>query len=375
MIGRRRRRHDGGNLADMTDAPFPRLFGLRLILAVLAVPALAHGDRPASSCRSATARFRTRPRVGWIWACHVDPIGRGATATGRGSTRHTAPSTSPPRSRSRGSAHGRIGSGSRARRQTHVSRSTIFPATRPASFPIRAAIPPFATTPTRTARGARIFVIALPAHPRLAARAHCAPGAVGIMLTGVALFNALDAPGRDAVAHETQDRCHGHPQRGGVYHYHNLSNCIADKPGRRRQFAAGRLRARRLRHLRPLLARPAAHQRRSRRLPWHDQRDRLGRPKVKMYHYVATADFPYTVGCLRGDYDRSIMRRIGGPPPGPTWRSRSTRSRFLRASARPAGCGPPPFDGRRRADYFPRGALTSRTMIQIGMTITAPSRK
>ena len=47
----------------------------------------------------------------------------------------------------------------------------------------------------------------------------------------MALFNALDAPGRDAVAHETQDRCHGHPQQNGVYHYHSLTNCIADKPG------------------------------------------------------------------------------------------------------------------------------------------------
>ena len=98
--------------------------------------------------------------------------------------------------------------------------------------------------------------------------------------------------------------------------------------------------------------------------------------KVKMYHYVATADFPYTAGCLRGDYDRSIMRRIGGPPPGPPGRRGPRGRRFLRASARPAGIWAAAL--RRPAaalNYFPRGALTSRTMIQIGMTITAPSRK
>jgi hypothetical protein len=75
------------------------------------------------------------------------------------------------------------------------------------------------------------FRIELPAHPKLAAQPRCAPPVVGILLSGVALFNALDAPGRDAVAHETQDRCQGHPQQSGVYHYHSLSSCLADRSG------------------------------------------------------------------------------------------------------------------------------------------------
>ncbi|MEJ2626152.1 MAG: hypothetical protein P8Z80_16985 [Pseudolabrys sp.] len=45
--------------------------------------------------------------------------------------------------------------------------------------------------------------VALPAHPTFAARPHCALGAVGILLTGVPLFNALDAPGRDAAGNST----------------------------------------------------------------------------------------------------------------------------------------------------------------------------
>ena len=43
------------------------------------------------------------------------------------------------------------------------------------------------------------------------------------MLTGNVFFNALDAVGRDAVAHEIQDACEGHPERSSLYHYHNLS--------------------------------------------------------------------------------------------------------------------------------------------------------
>jgi hypothetical protein len=56
----------------------------------------------------------------------------------------------------------------------------------------------------------------------------CMGGEVGIMLTGVALFNGFDAGGRDAGAWEVQDDCGGHPQVTGEYHYHTLSSCITD---------------------------------------------------------------------------------------------------------------------------------------------------
>jgi hypothetical protein len=56
----------------------------------------------------------------------------------------------------------------------------------------------------------------------------CMGGEAGIMLTGVALFNAFDAGGRDAGAWEIQDSCSGHPQKDGEYHYHTLSSCIKD---------------------------------------------------------------------------------------------------------------------------------------------------
>jgi hypothetical protein len=48
----------------------------------------------------------------------------------------------------------------------------------------------------------------------------------GIMLTGVALFNAFNAGGRDAGTWEVQDSCDGHIQMDGIYHYHTLSSCI-----------------------------------------------------------------------------------------------------------------------------------------------------
>ncbi len=45
-------------------------------------------------------------------------------------------------------------------------------------------------------------------------------GMIGVALNGVAIFNALDDAGRDAVAHEVQDLCNGHPQMRGEHHYH-----------------------------------------------------------------------------------------------------------------------------------------------------------
>jgi len=66
----------------------------------------------------------------------------------------------------------------------------------------------------------------LPANPVKADTPRCLNmGAIGVMTPGSVLFNALDAEGRDAAAHETLDNCDGHPEISGAYHYHNLSTC------------------------------------------------------------------------------------------------------------------------------------------------------
>jgi hypothetical protein len=65
--------------------------------------------------------------------------------------------------------------------------------------------------------------------PQIAAKASCVPmGLIGVSLSGAAIFNALDARGEDAPAHEIQDKCGGHPERQGMYHYHNGSDCMVE---------------------------------------------------------------------------------------------------------------------------------------------------
>jgi hypothetical protein len=71
-----------------------------------------------------------------------------------------------------------------------------------------------------------------PATPQRAATPGCLPmGMIGFTVTGVALYNALDAAGRDAAAHEVQDLCDGHPQGRGQYHYHSSSPCLPGAEG------------------------------------------------------------------------------------------------------------------------------------------------
>ena len=120
----------------------------------------------------------------------------------------------------------------------------------------------------------------LPRQPKKASRPGCLSGGpIGIAKNGVAIFDALDAEDRDAVAHETQDHCGGHPQRLGIYHYHD--DPLLPDQGRTEEprLRPGRLGARRLPDLRP--ARPrrqAADERRPRRLPRPDQQGLLRRP-------------------------------------------------------------------------------------------------
>ena len=161
------------------------------------------------------------------------------------------------------------------------------------------------------------FSFSLPANPQLAAQPSCAPGAVGIMLSGVSQFSAIDAPGRDAPAHELQDRCNGHPQVTGAYHYHNLSPCLNDVKqadgssgllgyavdgfGIYGPLAAGgkRLDSKDLDECHGITS----------MIKWDGRR-------MNMYHYVATDDFPYTVGCMRGKPDMKVMQILSGPRPG-----------------------------------------------------------
>lgn len=163
---------------------------------------------------------------------------------------------------------------------------------------------------------AQEVLIDLPALPRLAAQPSCVSfGAVGMLLTGGLLFNALDANGEDAVAHEIQDKCQGHPQRNGAYHYHNLSTCQADA-GKQHSALIGYAfdgfgifghrgeGGTELGNADLDACHGHAHA-----IDWDGAR-------VELYHYHATWEYPYTVGCFRGTPQR-LPRGERAPRQGP----------------------------------------------------------
>jgi len=142
----------------------------------------------------------------------------------------------------------------------------------------------------------------LPKNPQAAASPSClSKGPIGIMLSGAALFSALDADNRDAVATEIFDSCEGHPQQEGMYHYHHYSPCFdsgaKDQPS-------------------PLLGYAldgfgiygprgsGGHMVTNAELDeCHGAMGAVpdGKGGVKtVYHYVLNNEFPYSLGCYRG---------------------------------------------------------------------------
>jgi hypothetical protein len=184
--------------------------------------------------------------------------------------------------------------------------------------------------------------ISLPLIPEIANRPSCLPmGPVGVMLSGVYVFNALDARGDDAAAHEVLDTCQGHPAPGGVYHYHTVSTCLDDAGSGHSKlvgFAFDGFGIYGMRGEDGQVVTDAdldechGH---SHEIEWNGER------RV-MYHYHATWEFPYTLGCYKG---RPVVASAdphaggGGGPGGPGGPPGDPRA-ALEAAARILGVDP-----------------------------------
>jgi hypothetical protein len=162
----------------------------------------------------------------------------------------------------------------------------------------------------------------LPLNPAAGAKPSCVGlGAIGVLDDGVLLYDALDGEGRDAGAHEVLDGCAGHPDQSSTYHHHDVPPCILDKvrPGTTQlvgyaidgygiyvvKDAAGNL---------PTNASLDACHGTTSSVMWNGK-------KVSIYHYVATIEYPYTVGCYHGTPIKVQQASSGGPggsPPPPS---------------------------------------------------------
>jgi len=192
-------------------------------------------------------------------------------------------------------------------------------------FPISSSDPAYVYDRNPNNISTQNLTYTLPLDPTYSTTPYCMGGEVGIMLTGVALFNGFDAEGRDAGAWEVQDGCSGHPEKDGKYHYHTLSSCIKDTnihtvigfaldgyPITGPKLANGSV------------------------LTTTDLDEchgivsaiQLDGKAQTIYHYVMTQDFPYSVSCFRA-------QPITTGPTGGTGNSNGASTGSLRQ-------GPPP---------------------------------
>ena len=186
------------------------------------------------------------------------------------------------------------------------------------TFPIGYDDPAFEIDRNPNSILAQDVALTLPPNPQLAAEPSCVPmGMIGIALNGVAIYNALDDAGRDAVAHEVQDLCNGHPQVQGQYHYHGPSPCLPNETAK--ETLVG--------YAIDGFGIYSMYDAQGHELSDTDLDECHGRTspvtwdgsQVNMYHYVLTREYPYTVGCFRGapvHTQRPSRRGRMGPPPG-----------------------------------------------------------
>jgi hypothetical protein len=166
------------------------------------------------------------------------------------------------------------------------------------NFPIAANDPAYQFDRNPNTITPQTVSLSLPLNPQLTTPSCVPMGMIGVALNGVAIFNGLDDVGRDAVAHEMQDLCSGHPQMRGVYHYHGPSPCLPDEDG-----------------LEVLIGYAldgfgiySIYDADGVELTNADLDECHGRTSeviwngemVSIYHYVLTREYPYFVGCFRG---------------------------------------------------------------------------
>jgi len=178
----------------------------------------------------------------------------------------------------------------------------------------------------------------VPFNPTEAAEPSCMGGEAGVLLTGAAIFNGFDANGQDAVAHELQDDCDGHPQAAGAYHYHSQSACVTDnQPGEGHSPLIG--------YALDGFGIYGHHGENGEVLTNEDLDECHGHTHAvdwndsttNLFHYHSTYEFPYTVSCFRGE-PAQLQVVGGGPQGGPLG---ATPEGAVPQGAPPQGAAPP----------------------------------
>ena len=132
----------------------------------------------------------------------------------------------------------------------------------------------------------------IPRRPRPREEPGCLPmGPIGMTVEGYVFFNPYTIDQEDAIENEIMGKCNGHPSPDGAYHHHALNNCTYNgTPDQLLGVAFDGIAI-----LSPIDTDGRVLM--SRDLDQcHGKVDSDG-----IYRYRVTSDFPYVLGCYRGD--------------------------------------------------------------------------
>lgn len=280
--------------------------GLMIILAVLAllcvVPAMAHEEPDLTKLPVGDGKLSQEPQTGYIWRC-----GDGGPSSNGGA-------------RVEGPWFNGDGTYDLTKKyivdgdvqwpsefditiegDQRVFTGNALPNHGTGVYPVASTDDAAQVDPNPNTISAQELSFSVPLNPTLAAEPSCMGGFVAVLLTGSVVFDGLDAEKRDAVAHEVQDKCQGHPEGNGQYHYHSLTSCLEDDHAEGTHSALmgyaldgfglyGHYGENGDLLTNEDLDECHGH---THEIMWEGQ-------LVEMYHYHATYEYPYTLGCYRG---------------------------------------------------------------------------
>ncbi|MBS7807357.1 YHYH protein [Variovorax sp. PCZ-1] len=197
--------------------------------------------------------------------------------------------------------------------EQRVVRANNLPTHPTGQYPIRSGSKAYEYDRNPNSIRERTVLLTLPAEPQVTAQPNCVPlGMIGFALSGVAIFNAFDVQGRDAPAYEIQDLCNGHPERNGSYHYHDWSPCLAKdaagKPYAHDEPVGWMLDGHPI--LGPIMSDGGEDTKLITNADLDECHGRVGNVRVdgqikRIYHYRFTMEYPYTIGCFKGQAQRA----------------------------------------------------------------------
>jgi hypothetical protein len=266
---------------------------------------------PAQRLTLGDGKISTTPQRGYVMACTTRFVGGGAHRAGEWIKDGSWDPSAKPQVEGNVAwpnaaiSVTREGSGAPALRVVKANNLPTHPS---GEYPIRPGSKAYAYDRNPNSIRERDVLLRFPAEPQAAAQPSCVPmGMIGFALSGVAIFNAFDAQGRDAPAYEIQDLCNGHPERNGSYHYHDWSPCLA-KDAHGKPYAWNEPVGWMLDGF-PILGPVRQDGKPFTNTGLDECHGQVGPVLVdgevkQMYHYRFTREYPYTIGCFKGAAQR-----------------------------------------------------------------------